>query len=130
MNVEAPVIPPIQNITSCSFKRNNARVDNACKSILDDVATRMQSDPTLQLVVDGHSDTGERAGIALKRAENVRDYLVNEKGIDANRIMVRSFDDKCPAGDATANRRVEMYLVPQGRTADEITKDCVGGMQP
>jgi outer membrane protein OmpA-like peptidoglycan-associated protein len=124
VNVEAPVIPPIQNITSCSFKRNNARVDNACKSILDDVATRMQSDPTLQLVVDGHSDTGERAGIALKRAENVRDYLVNEKGIDANRIMVRSYDDKCPLGDAAANRRVEMYLVPQGRTADEIQKNC------
>ncbi len=125
VTVNKKQIAPIQTVTPCSFKRNNARVDNACKQILDDVAVRMQSDPTLQLVIDGHSDTGERAGIALKRAENTRDYLVNEKGIDKNRIMVRSFDDKCSKGDATANRRVEINLVPEGRTADEIEKGCV-----
>lgn len=124
VNVEARVIPNVQPLASCNFRRNSARVDNACKAILDEAAVRMQSDPTLQLVVDGHSDTGERAGIALKRAENVRDYLVNEKGIDSNRIVVRTYDDKCPTGDANSNRRVEMNLVPEGRTADDIQKNC------
>ena len=90
----------------------------------------MQSNPTLQVVIDGHSDRGERAGIALKRAENVRDYLVNERGIDANRIVVRSYDDKCDTGDAAGNRRVEIFLVPEGRTPDEIQKNCAGGMMP
>ena len=131
VNIEPPPAPePIDTITPCSFRRNNARVDNACKSILDDVATRMQSNPTLQVVIDGHSDRGERAGIALKRAENVRDYLVNERGIDANRIVVRSYDDKCDTGDAASNRRVEIFLVPEGRTPDEIQKNCAGGMMP
>ena len=124
VNVEKPPVREIVTITPCNFRRNSARVDNACKATLDDVAVRMQSDPTFQLVIDGHSDTGERAGIALKRAENVRDYLVNEKGIDANRIVVRTYDDKCPKGDAASNRRVEMSLVPEGRTADEIQKNC------
>jgi outer membrane protein OmpA-like peptidoglycan-associated protein len=125
-----PEAPPIQTFTPCNFRRNNARVDNACKQILDDIAIQMQSNPTAQLVIDGHSDTGERAGIALRRAENVRDYLVNERGIDSSRIVVRSYDDKCGTGDAASNRRVVIYLVPEGRTPDEIQKDCAGGMQP
>lgn len=125
VNVEPIVIPEIIKLEDLYFPRNNARINNAMKRILDDAALRLQQDPTLQLVIDGHSDTGERAGIALKRAENARDYLVNEKGIDSNRIVVRTFDDKCPKGDAASNRRVELYLVPEGRTADEIQKDCV-----
>jgi outer membrane protein OmpA-like peptidoglycan-associated protein len=124
VNVTVPPKPEIVKLEDLYFPRNNARINNAMKRILDDAAVRLQQDPTLQLVIDGHSDKGERAGIALKRAENARDYLVNEKGIDSNRIMVRSFDDKCPKGDATQNRRVELYLVPQGRTADEIQKGC------
>ncbi len=111
-------------ISLCRFKQNSARVDNACKQILDDQAVRLKSDPTLRLVIDGQSDTGERSGIALKRAENVRDYVVTEKGIDSNRIVVRSFDDRCPRGSAEENRRVELWLLPQGRPADEIQKGC------
>lgn len=125
VNVVPP--PPVampEAFTPCVFRRNNARVDNICKQILDDIATRMQGDPTLQLVIDGHSDTGERAGIALARAENVRDYIVNERGVDSNRIVVRTYDDKCPTGDAASNRRVELFLVPEGRTPDDVQKNC------
>jgi flagellar motor protein MotB len=76
------------------------------------------------LVIDGHSDKGERKGIAQLRAENARNYLVNEKGIDPNRIVVRSFDDRCPMSDSNQNRRVELNLLPEGRTVDEIQKNC------
>jgi outer membrane protein OmpA-like peptidoglycan-associated protein len=127
VTVTAPPVIPIDIITPCSsFRRNNARIDNACKAILDDAALRLQQDPRRVLVIDGHSDTGERAGIALRRAENARDYLVNERGVDANRIIVRSFDDKCPQGDAAQNRRIEMFLLPEGRTVDEVEKNCPG----
>jgi outer membrane protein OmpA-like peptidoglycan-associated protein len=122
-----PDIKPEPQAPCFNFPRNNARVNNECKAILDGIAIRMQGDPRLVLVIDGHSDAGERAGIALRRAENVRNYLVNERGVDANRIIVRSFDDRCPMGDASQNRRVEMYLLPEGATQDEIEKNCAGG---
>lgn len=131
VNVDAKRVAEIEEICPDGrryFKRNTARVDNVVKLCLDEAAVRLQQDPTYQLVIDGHSEKGERAGIALKRAENARDYLVTEKGIDRNRIMVRSYDDKCPKADAKENRRVELYLVPEGRTADEITKNCQGTM--
>ena len=131
VNVELKRVAQIEEICADGrryFKRNTARVDNVVKLCLDEAAVRLQQDPTYQLVIDGHSDKGERAGIALKRAENARDYLVTEKGIDRNRIMVRSYDDKCPKADAMENRRIEIFLVPEGRTADEITKNCAGSM--
>lgn len=124
VSVEAPPRREIIKLEDLYFPRNNARIDNVMKRILDDAALRLQQDPTLQLVIDGHSDTGERAGIALKRAENARDYVVNERGIDSRRIVVRTFDDKCPKGDARMNRRVELYLVPEGKTPDDIDKGC------
>lgn len=105
--------------TPCGFMRNRADVDEACLQILDDVTVRMGADPTTSLVVDGHMDKGERRIVALKRAEAVRDYLVNEKGIDTNRILVRSFENECPKTPS-----VEIFLVPQGRSGDEIVKDC------
>ena len=126
INIAAPAPAEIVGLTPCFFARNTARVNNECKAILDDVALRMQQDPRVVLAMDGHSDGGERRGVALGRAENVRDYLVNERGVDANRVIVRSFDDKCPRAERNQNRRVELWLVPEGRTVDEIRKDCPG----
>lgn len=129
--VEVVTPPPPRALTPCfEFARNNARINNACKAILDDAALSMQGDPRLVLVIDGHSDSGERAGIALRRAENARNYLVNERGVDANRIIVRSFDDRCSMGDAGQNRRIELYLLPEGVTQDQIQKNCTGGTNP
>jgi outer membrane protein OmpA-like peptidoglycan-associated protein len=114
------------DLTDLYFPQNNARVNNEHKAVLDDAALRLRADPRMVLVVDGHSDAGERRGIARLRAENVRDYLVQDAGVDPNRIVVRSFDDKCPKGDAGSNRRVELFLLPEGVTVDQVRKDCAG----
>jgi outer membrane protein OmpA-like peptidoglycan-associated protein len=122
VSIEAPTPPPeIARAGECSFAPRNARVTNACKQILDDAALRLRSDPSLQLVIDGHSAPGERPGVALARAEGARDYLVNERGVAAGRIVVRSFDDRCPAATPS---RVELYLVPEGRSAADIKNGC------
>ncbi len=112
-------LSPIQKCPPCDFLRNRADVDEACLQILDDVAVRMGADPTTSLVVDGHRDKGERRVVALKRAEAVRDYLVDEKGIDTTRILIRSFENECPKTPS-----VEIYFLPQGHSGDEIQKDC------
>jgi hypothetical protein len=86
------------------------------------------------VVIDGHRDSAERVGISLTRANNARDYLVNEKGIDSARLTVRNFGDTCPheSGDANLNRRVEFWLVPDGASASQIDtlKKCAAGATP
>jgi len=108
------------------FRPGDVGLDAEAKRVLDDVALRFESDPTLRLVVDGHSSKGERSGVAFDREESVRTYLVDEKRIDLRRIIVRSFDDTCPSADPARNRRVEVYIVPEGRSEDEIKKKCSG----
>jgi outer membrane protein OmpA-like peptidoglycan-associated protein len=111
-------------LTDLYFPQNNARINNEHKAILDDAALRLRSDPRMVLVIDGHSANGEKKNLARLRAENARDYLVKEAGIDPNRIVVRSFDDRCSTGDANTDRRVELYLLPEGVTVDQIQKNC------
>jgi outer membrane protein OmpA-like peptidoglycan-associated protein len=98
------------------FPQNNARVNNVHKAILDDVALRLRQEPTAVLVIDGHADKGEPANISRRRAEGTKDYLVKEKGIDANRIVVRFFGTSRPhpSGERARNRRVELWFVPAG----------------
>jgi hypothetical protein len=98
------------------------------------VAIRLQSDPRSQVVIDGHRDSSERVGISLTRANNARDYLVNERGVDSARITVRNFSDTCPhdSGDAALNRRVEFWIVPGGANMSQIDqkKMCAAGSSP
>jgi len=98
------------------FRRGSARVDNVHKAILDDVTRQLQQDPAAILVVDGHQDRSERRNLSRQRAENVKRYLVREKGIDPNRIVVRAFgaNRPHPSGDRKLNRRVELWIVPSG----------------
>lgn len=112
-----PQVTTFACVANPSYKTpNSTRVDNACKRVLDDVVLRLQNDRNATIIIDGHSDKGEKPGTAKIRAERVRDELVNTKNVDAGRIEIRSFDDQRPdpSGDRNANRRVIIYVVPQG----------------
>ena len=118
INVQAPPPPPqATKINECAFTKpaNTSRVDNVCKRILDDVATRMQSEPKATVVVIGYADPKARnsAKIASDRGENTSKYL-QSKGIDASRVTVRSGSGQVGAG--AANQRVELIWVPEGAT--------------
>ena len=107
---EAKVVN-IEEITPCStFKFNNARVDNACKYILQDVVRKLESDPQAKLVIDSYYKKGESAAIAFERGKNVRDRLADGSvgvTIDANRLVVR------PSGE-TSEHQVRMFVIPSG----------------
>jgi hypothetical protein len=124
-------------ITPCGpifFPYNSARINNEHKACLDDIAIKLQQDPRSALVIDGHRETSERVGISLTRANNARDYLVNEKGIDSARITVRNFGDTCghPSGDPALSRRVEFWYVPDGADSAQIDKlmKCTAAATP
>jgi len=129
-----PVVPPMVPCGPIFFPFNSARINNEHKACLDDIALRLQQDPRASVVIDGHRDSSERVGISLTRANNARDYLVNEKGVDAARITVRNFGDTCPhdSGDPALNRRVEFFILPVGATMAGIDsmKKCASGATP
>ncbi len=115
ITVQAPPPPPQSSkISECSFKpAASARVDNVCKRILDDVATRLQNDARARVVLVGYADPRARnsARLADSRGQNALKYL-QTKGIDASRIMVRAGSGQAGAG--VANQRVEIIWVPEG----------------
>lgn len=117
--IAPPPPPPVRTFTcdTMMFKKNISRIDNQCKAVLDEVASTLQSDPTAVCLIDGHAETGEKAGTAQARAEKAREYLTS-KGIDANRVEVRNFDDSRP--DAAGNhRRIIISVVPEGAKRPE-----------
>ncbi len=117
-----------------SFPFNSSRINNEHKACLDQVALGLQQDPRAALIIDGHRDSSERVGMSLSRANNVRDYLVSEKGVDRARLAVRNFGDTCPQeqGDSQLNRRVEMWILPEGAAIEDIdaAKKCRAGSSP
>jgi outer membrane protein OmpA-like peptidoglycan-associated protein len=114
----APAKPPeAVSCISTGFPKNASRLNNVDKACLDDVDQRLKADPRARVVVIGHSDSKETSkNIGQARAEAVRDYLVKERGIDTARIEVRSVtaDAGVDVTAQTANRRVEVWFVPEG----------------
>ena len=102
---------------------DQTRPDDEEKLTLDEIAVKMQKDPALRATVTGHTDAlgseelNERVG--LQRAEAVREYLVEEHAIGANRIEIRSAGETRPTAENETpegrrqNRRVEIELVVQ-----------------
>jgi outer membrane protein OmpA-like peptidoglycan-associated protein len=109
VNVEAtPAAPEAAKTNECAFKRNSARVDNACKAMLDDLALRLQGDPQSTASIIGFADAGERGAEALaaRRAENTRTYLTRDKGIDATRVQVKS--------NSEGGAKADLWQIPAG----------------
>ncbi len=123
MGIEVPPPPPTcSKINSIQFPdaKRPWRVDNTAKAILDDVASRLKSDPNAKIVIIGYAD-GEKApmvgtgknrhamNLAAQRAVNAKAYLVQEQGVDSSRVEVRQGTGQQQLAD--------IIWVPQG--ADE-----------
>jgi outer membrane protein OmpA-like peptidoglycan-associated protein len=117
ITVNAPPPPPMASkLNECSFRpAAGSRVDNVCKRILDDVATRLQNDARARVVIIGYADPRARnsARLADTRGQNTLKYL-QTKGIDASRVTVRTGTGQ--VGGGAANQRVELIWVPEGAT--------------
>ncbi|MGO9433122.1 MAG: hypothetical protein ACLPH3_25140 [Terracidiphilus sp.] len=124
-----PPLPHVQELCSISFARDTkrpTRVDNEAKACLDEIALDLKQSPDATAVIVADSNAKEKL-IAAKqektasrhrhsrieyfdrqRAVNIKDYLVNDQGIDVNRISVAT-----GIGD---DKNVQSYLVPAGAT--------------
>jgi outer membrane protein OmpA-like peptidoglycan-associated protein len=125
-----PPPPNFSELANCtSFKLNSARVDNACKAVLQTIAQQLQADPQATLVVDAYrADNEKPEDLDLQRGKNIRDRLADGSvgtTIDPNRITVR------PSGVSTDGRQTRIYLVPAGATVPPgAAAASLGGVEP
>ena len=119
--------PEVLTCTSGGFPRNLSRLNNVDKACLDDVASRLRQDPRSRVIVVGHADSSERNTevIGRRRSEEVKSYLVGERGVAEARITARSAADSKPLDTApnararAKNRRVDVIFVPEGAVVPE-----------
>ncbi len=113
-----PPAPSVTSLCTITFGKKGqplARVDNEAKACLDDIALNAQRDSTAKLAIIGtetKAEMGKRGSehLAAQRAVNTKAYLVDDKGVDASRIMVFTGTDDTQAA-ATK-------LIPVGATPD------------
>ena len=81
------------------FTVDGTDIRPAYYNVMEMVYQIMQEHPDLRLEVHGHTDSTGTAeynrGLAERRAQSVKDYLVN-KGIRAGRIITRSYGEGSP----------------------------------
>ncbi|MBE7382541.1 MAG: OmpA family protein [Leptolyngbya sp. SIO1E4] len=101
------------------FGLDQAQISPETAAVLDQIAAVLQAHPTL--VVDLHGHTDSRASVAynqdlaLRRARNAREYLM-QQGIDPARMTIRSLGEtqllvsETNREDYARNRRVEFVF--------------------
>jgi hypothetical protein len=134
--IDDPRPPPI-GLIPCGplfFRLNLPKVGEEHAACLDEAALRMVQDKNFVVVLDGHRDAKERKDISLTRINFDRRYLIEEKKIEASRIVTRNFSDTCPykGNDAALNKRVEIWLIPKGVDVDTALrpKTCGNDLPP
>lgn len=108
-----PPPPQASKVNEIMYRQGSATVDNVGKRILDDVATRLNADPSASVVLIGYADPKESAKLAARRAEEAAKYLAS-KGVSSSRINQRTGTGE--AGGGKANRRVDIIWVPANAT--------------
>ena len=114
-----PPAPPhkIETLSGPSFDFNKAHLRPEGEAKVDHAVRLMQENPSMRVVVEGHTDSvgsdEYNQKLSEKRAEAVRDRMV-QQGISASRITTRGMGKAAPvasnksAAGRAENRRVEI----------------------
>lgn len=100
------------------FDTGSDRLRPESTPTLEEIARMLQQHADLRLVIEGHTDgVGDEASnqaLSERRAESVRQYLIDKQGIEASRLTAQGFGESRPAADngtlegRQQNRRVEL----------------------
>ncbi len=104
------------------FGFDNYSVPASEYSKLDEIVMRLRNDGNLMLEIDAHADIQGsfvyNEGLSVERAKETYNYFIH-KGVDKNRIIVRSYGESnvakqcyqnCTASIHMLNRRAELIL--------------------
>lgn len=102
-----------------NFDYDSDIIRDESKPTLDKIVAMLKSESTMQLIIEGHTDsdgtTEHNAVLSQERADSVKAYLVSA-GISSARISIEGYGESKPvASNTTAtgkaqNRRVELVV--------------------
>jgi outer membrane protein OmpA-like peptidoglycan-associated protein len=102
------------------FKKGKADVDPICDPTMKYIAKILKDSHGFHVQVDGHTDNvgkpESNRKLSQERAKAVVAYLVEKKGVDANRLSAKGFGDSQPIADnetergRAKNRRVDFTV--------------------
>lgn len=97
------------------FDKNDEKIDESYKNLLDALATQYKSYGG-KILLTGHADNEGNEELSCDRANNISLYLQN-KGVSADKITINCKGETMPAYDntnekgKTLNRRVELKII-------------------
>jgi len=107
--------------SSILFATNSAEIKSDREGIIKEVATVLRGDPTMKIRIIGHTDavgnTDKNLLLSKKRADAVRDILINDYQINMAQIETDGKGDTVPVADESSeqnkakNRRVEFVKI-------------------
>ena len=111
---------------------------NATK-VLVDALMNIRAKPDWLIVISGYTDnTGNpqlNQKLSLKRAESVRDWMINTSDINPTCFAVQGYGQNHPIADndtpegRASNRRVEIRLIPQANACQVSNTKSVSSME-
>lgn len=123
-----PIIRKKVRIPNVYFAFDKSNVIEFYQKQIDSVVAVLNANPAYAVEVQGHTDskgTDEyNEKLSLRRAEEVKKFLIKKKGIAEARVTVKTFGEKVPAvanelpsGEddpegRARNRRVEFKIIP------------------
>jgi len=127
----APVIQRITLSTDVLFRFNSAELRPGAHEKLDELAQTLQGAEVDRIVAVGHADriASEKYNeeLSRKRAEAVKDYLVKERGVDAQRIETEGRGESQPVAECGkmgpergSNQKLVSCLQPDRRVEIEV----------
>ncbi len=106
-----------------TFDPGNAAVDGESWKQLQQAAAAIRRARGYDVVIEGHADADEAAGVDLERAEVVKSVLVT-MGVEEERLRVQGFGDSKPlarngsAFGRSLNRRAAFQMIPANLDLD------------
>lgn len=97
------------------FDKDDNKLDKSYENLLDALAAQYKNYGG-KILLTGHADNEVNEELSCERANNISAYLQN-KGVDANKIIVNCKGETMPAYDNTIekgkilNRRVELKII-------------------
>ncbi len=103
-----------------TFANGSAELIGDSERVLSDVASTLLRHPELHIELAGYTDNrgavSFNVGLSQRRAEAVRDYLINQ-GISRSNMIAKGYGPENPVADNNTksgraeNRRVEMHVI-------------------
>lgn len=137
---EAPAAPPqIVTLDSLSlFDVGQYTLKTDATKVLVDALLNIKAKPGWLIMVSGYTDnTGnpeQNQKLSLKRAESVRDWMIQTSDISPTCFAVQGYGQNNPVADNNTadgrarNRRVEIRLIPQAEACQILGVNTVPSM--